>query len=70
MIFGKDRQIRAIIAADVRRFGQVINTDGVFGTHSARESPLPQGPTHHTFGPRTTNTSRPSISITKSCPAT
>jgi hypothetical protein len=25
---------------------------------------------HHTFGPRTTSTSRPSISITTSCPAT
>ena len=27
------RQNRAIIAADVRRFGHVINTDGVLGTH-------------------------------------
>jgi hypothetical protein len=29
----RKRQNRAIIAADVRRFGHVINTDGVFGTH-------------------------------------
>jgi hypothetical protein len=31
---------------------------------------MPQGTMHHTFGPRTTSTSRPSISITTSCPAT
>ena len=30
----KQRQNRAIIAAEVRRFGRVINTDGVLGTHS------------------------------------
>jgi hypothetical protein len=29
----RKRQNGAIIAADVRRFGHVINTDGVFGTH-------------------------------------
>ena len=29
----RKRQNRAIIAADVRRFGHVINTDGVLGTH-------------------------------------
>jgi hypothetical protein len=28
----KQRQNRAIIAAEVRRFGRVINTDGVLGT--------------------------------------
>jgi len=26
---------RAIIAADVRRFGRLINKDGVLGTHTA-----------------------------------
>ena len=35
----KQRQNRAIIAAEVRRFGRVINTDGVLGTHSG----LPDG---------------------------
>jgi hypothetical protein len=30
----RKRQNRAIIAADVRRFGHVINTDGVLGTHN------------------------------------
>ena len=29
----RTRQNRAIITGDVRRFGHVINTDGVFGTH-------------------------------------
>jgi hypothetical protein len=28
------KQSSAIIAADVRRFGHVINKDEVFGTHS------------------------------------
>ena len=31
---------RAIIAADVRRFGHVINKDGVLGTHSCSPSPV------------------------------
>jgi hypothetical protein len=30
---------RAIIAADVRRFGHVINKDGVLGTHSGCAAP-------------------------------
>ena len=30
---------RAIIAADVRRFGHVINKDGVLGTHTHRVTP-------------------------------
>jgi hypothetical protein len=34
----KQRQNRAIIAAEVRRFGRVINTDGVLGTHTARST--------------------------------
>jgi hypothetical protein len=29
----RKKHIRAIIAADVRGFGHVINKDGVFGTH-------------------------------------
>jgi hypothetical protein len=32
------RQNRAIIAAGVRRFGHVINMDGVLGTHNASRS--------------------------------
>ena len=34
----RTRQNRAIIAADVRRFGHVINTDEVLGTH---RTPIP-----------------------------
>jgi hypothetical protein len=34
----KQRQNRAIIAAEVRRFGRVINTDGVLGTHTLPKS--------------------------------
>jgi len=30
----RKRQNRATIAADVRRFAHVINTDGVLGTHT------------------------------------
>jgi hypothetical protein len=33
----RKRQNRAIIAAEVRRFGHVINMDGVFGTHRNSE---------------------------------
>ena len=31
---GQEEAEQAIIAADVRRFGHVINTDGVLGTHN------------------------------------
>ena len=34
----RTRQNRAIITGDVRRFGHVINTDGVFGTHRCTSS--------------------------------
>jgi hypothetical protein len=38
----RKRRNRASIAADVRRFGHVINKDGVLGTHtSPRLSTLP-----------------------------
>jgi hypothetical protein len=37
--FVRKRQNRAIIAADVRRFGHAINTDGVLGTHSWQQAP-------------------------------
>jgi hypothetical protein len=30
----RKKQSSAIIASDVRRFGHVINTDGVLGTHN------------------------------------
>jgi hypothetical protein len=35
----RKRQNRATIAADVRRFGHVINKDGVLGTHNERLDP-------------------------------
>jgi hypothetical protein len=50
------RQNRAIIAAEVRRFGHVINTDGVLGTHrSCRAmsiSPLACSPSRRNATPR------------------
>jgi hypothetical protein len=38
----RKRQNRAIIAADVRRFAHVINTDRVLGTHRGAERGLAQ----------------------------
>jgi hypothetical protein len=37
------RQNSAIIVADVRRFAHVINTDGVFATHTTLASVLARG---------------------------
>jgi hypothetical protein len=36
----RKRQNRATIAADVRRFAHVINTDGVLGTHNGYSTML------------------------------
>jgi hypothetical protein len=38
LVNARKRQNRAIITADVRRFGHLINTDGVLGTHTNRRT--------------------------------
>jgi hypothetical protein len=41
----RKKQSSAIIAADVMRFGHVINTDGVLGTHNWLKFKNPEAPT-------------------------